>query len=155
MKRLCLIIVLLVSVIPGAISQTKEESDMKLIYQFLNYINDGGWTFETVIDKYVLFRKEESPYVSRAKRKEYLSLALSNLKVELDSNKLPMNEYIIKPYLEVDSSYRTMFLSDSTARCAYVVYSNATNFKRYFLVERSKISSFLTFKNGKVFLQLN
>lgn len=134
-------------------AQAKEENNEKLVRSFLKTIQTPNWNFDTLSNKYILFRNEESPRFSKTERRAAISLALTHLSMEL--NTVKFDELIIKPYLEADSSLQNMFLDEEAKKRSIVAYSKDKQFKRYFLLEAGKIVSFVTFQQGKVFMRLN
>ena len=150
---LILLISILVFFNYGAYSQLKETKQQQLVLGFLKSIQTPNWSFDTLSNKYILFRSDESPKFSKTERKVIISLALTYLSMELQT--VDFNELIIKPYLDADSSLQRMFLDPETKKNSIVAYTKDKNFKRYFLVENGKIISFVTFQQGKVFMLLN
>lgn len=124
-----------------------------LVTKFLQYIKVPNWKFDTLAKKYILFRSDESPKYSKEERKLIISFAVSYLSTELQN--INFNEVIIKPYLEADSSMQKMFLKPGTKERAVIAYTKDKGFLRYFLIDDDKIKSFVTFKQGKVFVLLN
>lgn len=129
--------------------------DEGLILQFLTYIGNKGWDIDTITNRYVLLRDEESPVATREQRKQYISSAISALSSELNLNNINPNELIIKSYTNCDSDLQIMRLTDSFAQNVYVAYTKNKRYKRYFLIEGSKIKSFVLFNKNKAFLLLN
>src|SRR5688500_3995401 len=81
------------------------------INNFLSYVKKDGWSIDTIVTKYILFHKEESPVASRAERKRYLFLAVSELASELKLNQIDIPDLTITPYLKVDPTFQTMRLT--------------------------------------------
>lgn len=134
-------------------AQTNETKQQQLVWGFLKSIQKPNWSFDTLSNKYILFRSDESPKFTKTERKVIISFALTYLSLELQT--INFDELIIKPYLEADPSLQRMFLDQETKRNSVVAYSKDKQFKRYFLVEEGKIISFVTFQQGKVFMLLN
>lgn len=137
----------------GAYSQLKETKQQQLVLGFLKSIQTPNWSFDSLSNKYILFRSDESPKFSKAERRVIISLALTYLSMELQM--VDFKELIIKPYSDADSSLQRMFLDPETKKNSIVAYTRDMNFKRYFLIENGKIISFVTFQQGKVFMLLN
>lgn len=152
MKKL-LIILFLIFPYSYVFSQNTVGNRSNFILDFLKYIKRPDWNFDTLARKYVLFRSDESPKLSRRNRKIVISLAVYNVSAELQ--KVNLDELIIKPYSKADTSLQKMFLDKETQKDSYVAYTKDLQYKRYFLFEKGKIVSFLTTKQGKVFLLLN
>lgn len=152
MKKLIIFLLLLISY-SNSFSQNADKKRTVFVLDFLKYIKKSDWNFDTLAKKYVLFRSEESPKLSRRNRKIVISLAVYNVSAELQ--KINLDELIIKPYSKADTSLQKMFLDKETQKDSYVAYTKDMQYKRYFLFEKGKIVSFLTAKQGKVFLLLN
>ncbi|MRG46960.1 hypothetical protein GFS24_17695 [Chitinophaga sp. SYP-B3965] len=148
-----LIIALPIFSINTAYSQVEENRNEKLVRGFLKSIQTPNWNFDTLSNRYILFRSDESPQFSKTERKVIISFALTYLSMEL--NTVKFDELIIRPYLKADSSLQKMFLDEETKRKSVIAYSKDKLFKRYFLLEDGKIISFVTFQQGKVFMLLN
>lgn len=155
MKSIKLILIMSASLFISlsAFSQNKDIKKLDLVKKYLNYIKEPNWKFDTLAKKYLLFRSDESPKYSRDQRKVIISFAVSYLSTELKNIKL--NEVIIKSYLEADSSMQRMFLKPNTKDNVVIAYTKDKRFLRYFLIEEDKIKSFVTFKQGKIFVLLN
>ncbi|WP_343303087.1 hypothetical protein AAHN97_16150 [Chitinophaga niabensis] len=155
MKAIYFILILSLSMFSNnsAYSQVNEIKNERLVRDFLKTIQTPNWNFDTLSNKYILFRSEESPRFSKTERKVIISFALTYLSMELSTVKF--DEIIIRPYLEADSSLQKMFLDEETKKKSFVAYSKDKQFKRYFLLEDGKIISFVTFQQGKVFMLLN
>jgi hypothetical protein len=152
MKTLIIIIFLSANCY-SSFSQVTDKSREGFVLDFLKYIKRPDWNFDTLTKKYVVFRNDESPKLSRRNRKIVISLAIYNVSAELQ--KVNLDELIVKPYSKADTSLQKMFLDKKTQKISYVAYSRDLQYKRYFLFENNKIVSFLTTKQGKVFLLLN
>ncbi|SIO49249.1 hypothetical protein [Chitinophaga niabensis] len=134
-------------------SQDSHQKRQEVIMDFLNYIKEPSWKFDTLVKKYLLFRKDESPKFSKNDRKMIISFAVAYLSTEVQNTKF--KELIIKPYLETDSSMQKMFIRRETKEAAYIVYNKDKSFLRYFLMDKDKIVSFVTLKQGRAFVLLN
>lgn len=152
MKKIIIILFLSTS-FSNSFSQSSDKSKTEFVLDFLKYVKKPDWQFDTLAKKYVLFRSDESPKLSRRNRKIVISLAVYSISAELQ--KINLDELIIKPYSKADTSLQKMFLDQKTQKDAYVAYSKDMQYKRYFLFENEKIVSFITTKQGKVFLLLN
>lgn len=139
----------------SAYGQSELGKDEGTIKQFLSYIKKDGWSIDTIITKYVLFHKEESPVASRAERKRYLFLAVSELSSELKLNHVDVDDLSITSYLRVDSILRTMQLSDDFAENVFVAHTKDKRYRRYFLMKGDKIGAFVVYRKNKAFVLLN
>lgn len=134
-------------------SQDKHKRQQEVIMDFLNYIKDPSWKFDTLAKKYLLFRNDESPNFSRNERKVVISFAVAYLSTELQNTEF--NKLIVTPYLKADSEMQKMFIRLETKRDAYIVYTRDKSFLRYFLMDKDRIISFVTLKQRRAFVLLN
>ena len=156
MKRIVIVLMTFGAVLildSNCYSQDNYKSQQDLVLNFLNYVKEPNWKFDTLADKYVLFRKDESPKYTRDERKLIVSFAVSYLSTELKN--VELRDIIITPYLEADSSMQRMFIKPDTKKNVIIAYTKNRQFIRYFWIVDNKIKSFVTFKQGKVFVLLN
>ncbi|WP_119079476.1 hypothetical protein [Chitinophaga alhagiae] len=128
------------------------ENEQKIIRNFLTYITAPKWSIDTVVSKYVVFYSEESKVASRAKRKFYLSMAVTELAQAAKNVKI--NELKITPYDDADEKLQIMVLGPEYRERSFVVTDSSGKFVRYFLIKDDQIESFVLFQN-KAYLLLN
>ena len=155
MKNLMISFVILIILITNncCYSQEKHERQQEVIMNFLNYIKDPSWKFDTLTKKYLLFRNDESPNFSRDQRKVIISFAVAYLSTEVQNTNF--NELIVTPYLKADSIMQKMFIRLETKENTYIVYTKDKRFLRYFLMDKDRIIAFLTVKRNRAFVLLN
>lgn len=134
-------------------SQNSYNKQQELVSSFLDYIKVPGWKIDSLIGKYLLFRSDESPKYSRNERRMIISFAVSYLSTELQN--IDFSKVIIIPYLKADLEMQKMFLRENSKENVIIAYTPDKQFLRYFWIEGNRIKSFVTFKQGKVFVLLN
>ncbi|MGN6510926.1 MAG: hypothetical protein ACTHLD_15780 [Chitinophaga sp.] len=152
MKTLkCLIFISLIFWKVSASSQPAPCDDA-IIKKFLTYIASPQWHIDTVVSRYVVFYDEESKVASRATRKLYLSMAVTELVKEM--KKVNVDDLKITPYNDVDEKLQIMTLGPDYRQRSFVVTDPTGKFVRYFLLKDDQIEAFVLFQ-GKAYLLLN
>jgi hypothetical protein len=133
-------------------SQSIPQED--LIKKFLLNLESDNWTLDTIIAEFVDFKPIHNKGISTDERKRILNEALDRIGAELKERKIDVNKLMIEKYSDAEPSLKKMMLSEDEVKQTFIAVDKDKKYIHYFLLSDTKIKSFTTFKEGKVFIIL-